>query len=206
MVLTGHELTAASSAVAVLAILGGYLGVRSANRNALRIAREERSSRRKDEFDYLKRSTYARFLEALATLAMASLEQEEVTADPHIRGETRILAFKRRANALTAARNIAAELDLLTPDLLRGLVNESIKSGSACTRKNEQTFERVVARLRVAMRYDLQGSGIPNLTELERLTHTAIAAQSSSTESEHPVATPSITSGTEIPDSSSSPI
>jgi hypothetical protein len=30
MVLTGHELTAASSAVAVLAILGGYLGVRSA--------------------------------------------------------------------------------------------------------------------------------------------------------------------------------
>src|SRR5690348_18251923 len=104
MVLTGHELTAASSAVAVLAILGGYLGVRSANRNALRIAREERSARRKDEFDYLKRSTYARFLEALTTLAMASLEQEKATDDPHNRGEARILAFKRRANALAAAR------------------------------------------------------------------------------------------------------
>jgi len=44
IVLTAHELTAASSAVAALAVLGGYLGVRLANRNALKIAREERPS------------------------------------------------------------------------------------------------------------------------------------------------------------------
>jgi hypothetical protein len=45
MILTGNELAAASSAVAAIGILGGYLGVRSANRNALQIAREERSTR-----------------------------------------------------------------------------------------------------------------------------------------------------------------
>ena len=43
MILTDHELTAASGAIAALAIVGGYLGVRSANQNALKIAREERS-------------------------------------------------------------------------------------------------------------------------------------------------------------------
>jgi hypothetical protein len=44
MILTGNELAAASGAVAAIGILGGYLGVRSANRNALQIAREERST------------------------------------------------------------------------------------------------------------------------------------------------------------------
>src|SRR6266513_1436954 len=115
MVLTVHELTAASSAVALLAILGGYLGVRSANRNALKIAREERSSRRRDELDDLRRATYAKFLVALTALAIASLEQEAIAATPQIRGEPRIKAMKKRTDALATARNIAAELDLLAP-------------------------------------------------------------------------------------------
>src|ERR1700680_3139965 len=74
MQLTGHELTAASSAVTALAIVGGYLGVRSANRNAVRIAREERSSRREGEANALMRATYARSLTALNVLAVASME------------------------------------------------------------------------------------------------------------------------------------
>jgi hypothetical protein len=76
MVLTGHELTAASSAVAFLAIVSGYFGIRSANRNALNIAREERSTRRRDELNDLRRVTYAKFLVSLDALALASVEQE----------------------------------------------------------------------------------------------------------------------------------
>ena len=72
--LTEQELAAASSAVAALAIVGGYLGVRSANRNAVEIAREERSSRRHDELDALKRITYARCVAALLALDTASLD------------------------------------------------------------------------------------------------------------------------------------
>src|SRR6266542_452431 len=75
--LTEHELAAASSAVAAIAIVGGYLGVRSANRNAIRIAEEERSSRREDEASALIRATYAKNLASLNALAVASMEFSE---------------------------------------------------------------------------------------------------------------------------------
>jgi hypothetical protein len=203
VILTGHELTAASSAVAVLAILGGYLGIRAANRNAVKIASEERSSRQRDEFKYLKRSTYARFLEALTTLAMASIEEHEITADPHIRGGPVILAIEKQENALAAVRSIAAELSLLIPEL-DGLANESIESATTCNRKDRQAFEQAVTKLRIAMHHDLEGSGIPNLQELDRLAHTAIAAPSPSAASEDSAATSSIANGetTDVPSSS----
>ena len=204
MVLTVHELTAASSAVAFLAIVGGYLGVRSANRNAVKIAREERSSRRQDELDALRRATYARFLAALTALAVAALEQEAISASPQIRGEPRIVFIKRRTDALVAARNIAAELDLLAPDLLRRLANESLRIAGTCNRKNEPAFALEVAKLRVAMRYDLEGPKIPNLKELDRIAHSAIAAPSPAAEGEKSAVMPSVSGGTEASDISNS--
>lgn len=205
MVLTVHELTAGSSAVALLAILGGYLGVRSANRNAVKIAREERSSRRRDELDALRRATYARFLVALNALAMVSLEHEAIIGTPEIRGEPRITSIKRRTDALAAARNIAAELDLLAPDLLRGLVDESLRIASTCNRKNEPVFAQEIVKLRVAMRYDLEGPEIPNLKELDRMAHRSIAALSQNARGEHSEAMPSGARGTETSDISNSP-
>ena len=88
--LTEHELTAASSAVAALAIVGGYLGVRSANRNAVKIAREERSSRRHDELDALKRVAYARCVAALLALNTASTEASALAGEAEIRLGQRI--------------------------------------------------------------------------------------------------------------------
>jgi hypothetical protein len=75
--ITDHELTVASSAVAALAIVGAYLGVRSANRNAVRIAREERSSERQTELYALKRETYAKYYGAILNYVAAKKEANE---------------------------------------------------------------------------------------------------------------------------------
>jgi hypothetical protein len=74
MHLTGHELTLISSGVAAIAIIGGYLGVRAANRNAVRIAKDERSSKREDELKALKRVVYVKMIHALNALMTACLE------------------------------------------------------------------------------------------------------------------------------------
>lgn len=174
MVLTGHELTAASSAVAFLAIVSGYFGIRSANRNALNIAREERSTRRQDELNDLRRATYAKFLVSLDALALASVEQEALLSDPKLRGE-RIVAIKRRTDALTAARNLAAELDLLASGFVITQANESLKSASICDREKESAFAEEINKLRDAMRYDLKDSKATNVIELGRIEHDKIA-------------------------------
>jgi hypothetical protein len=194
VVLTGHELTVIPSAVAMLAIIGGYIGVRSANRNALAIAREERSSRRRDEFDALKRATYARFLTALASVASAALEQEATMADPQLRGE-RIAVITKKREALAEARNIAAELDLLATDALRDLANNSLETARSCRRENAAVFTQEAARLRAAMRFDLHGAEIPNLAKVDRLTHDAIAALPPAGEADKAPAAPSVTGG-----------
>lgn len=80
MHLTGNELSIASSAVAALAIIGGYLGVSSANRNALKIAREERSSKRSDDFNELKRQVYAQYLATAWTIFNSPSEERSKIA------------------------------------------------------------------------------------------------------------------------------
>jgi hypothetical protein len=49
-------------------------------------------------------------------LASASAEQEAITSTPEIRGDARIAVIRRQTDALTTARNIAMELELLAPD------------------------------------------------------------------------------------------
>ena len=195
MNITGHELTAASSAVAALAILGGYLGVASANRNALRIAREERASRRLVEFESLKRLTYSKFLSVLAGLALASVEQEEVTASPQIRGETRISAIRKQKDSRAAADKIFAELELLAPDLLRELAGDSLELACVCTRKNRTIFTQSETRLRIAMRHDVRGSEIPRLGDLERMALSATSVPSPDRKNQSPA---SLRSGTGV--------
>jgi hypothetical protein len=169
MYLTQHELTAASSVVAALAILGGHLGVRSANRNALKIASEERSSRYQSELGALKRVTYARLLTALDSLASASQQQEKVIANEEIRGGERITAIRRREEALTTALNIIAEFELFAPDALCKIASEALQGASTCTRESSHEFTSKAARLRIAMRRDLQSIEIPSPEELDRL-------------------------------------
>jgi hypothetical protein len=194
--LSQHELTAASSVVAALAILGGYLGVRSANRNALKIAREERLSRMHNELDTLKRVTYAKFLAALSALASASQEHEAITASPEIRGDTRIAAIKKRTDALTTAQNMLAELELIAPDVLRELAADSLECARECTRKNSTSFIREAAKLRLAMRYDLQDIEA-NPRDMDPLAVGPIGTQPSNIQDEHPTAPLSTGSATD---------
>lgn len=82
MHITGDELTALPSVVAVIAIVASYTSVRSANRNALRLAREERSSRREGELDALKRTTYAKYDAALSALVRARADATKISTKP----------------------------------------------------------------------------------------------------------------------------
>ena len=178
----------------MLAIVGGYIGVRSANRNALTIAAEERSSRRQDELDALKRTTYARLLAALTSLASAALEQEAIVANTQVHGEQRISVMMKKKEALAEARNIAAELDLLATDALRDLANNSLEIARSCGRENEAVFTQATAKLRAVMRYDLHSAELPNLAMVDRSTHDAIAALPPVGEGGNAPAVPSVTS------------
>jgi hypothetical protein len=123
VILTGHELTAASSAVAVLAIIGGYLGVRSANRNAVKIAREERTSRRHDELDAQKRVIYTRCVEALFTLHTASIR---ASAIDHSEAEIR-----QSIDAALAAHDAVLQVELIAPERLWDQAAKALASASA---------------------------------------------------------------------------
>ena len=170
MNLTEHELTAASSAVAALAIVGGYLGVRSANRNAVKIAREERSSRRHDELDALKRVTYARCVAALLAVNTASIEASALQA--------REAESRQLIDAAKAAHDAVVEVELIAPDRLRDLAIEAMGSASQHTKEDTPEFAQrpiKLIKLRVAMRYDLRGADIPSPEELDRMADIAIS-------------------------------
>jgi hypothetical protein len=163
VILTGHELTAASSAVAALAIVGGYLGVSSANRNAVKIARAERSSRRRDELDALKRVTYARCVSALLELNVAS-----TLASASLPG-----APSRLIDASQAAHAAVVDMELIAPDRLRDLAFETMGSASQVTKDGTPGFVRLAIKVRKAMASDLRGLDIPSPEELDRAADTA---------------------------------
>jgi hypothetical protein len=180
MILTANELAAVSSAVAALGILGGYLGVRSANGNAVKIAREERSTRRRDELNDLKRATYARFLAALTALAAASLRLEAITA-AGLRADAPIAAAEKREAAFAAAHDIAAELDLLAPGM-HDLAADALDKAHGCTRANRSHFSARLTELRTTMRRDLPSPEAPNFKELDSAAHARIGIPDPSAE------------------------
>jgi hypothetical protein len=91
--LTSNELSAASSIVAALAIIGGYLGVRSANQNALKIAREERRSQKKEESNQLKRDIYARLTAAAMQYRLSSGNEDKQQEFVHQAADALVLIY-----------------------------------------------------------------------------------------------------------------
>jgi hypothetical protein len=166
--LTEHELTAASSAVAALAIIGGYLGVRSANRNAVHIAREERSSRRGDELTALKRVVYARCMAAINELSAAAVEEAklrnkmrsvDIPADGLKDGYESVR--KAKQNSAITATNIIAELDLLAPVALQRLTHGAFQAAFDHGRADESGALVIVGDLLSAMRDDIDSQHLP---------------------------------------------
>lgn len=192
MQLTGHELTAASSAVAALAIMGGYLGIRSANRNAVRIAKEERSSRREDEANALMRATYARSLAALNVLAVAAMEFSGPKSKMHsvdipgkeLQGEYDAALAKCSA-AEVSAHNIGAELDLIAPPMICELEAEAHDRATTCEKRTQDEFLLARSKLRIAMRCDLQGLDIPEYGKLSELAKNELTAKASLDSGQH---------------------
>lgn len=182
--LTDHELTAISSAVAALAIVGGYLGVRSANRNAVRIATVERSSRRADEFNALIRATYARSLAALNVLAVASMEFSKPKAEmlrvdipgERLREEYEVALAKCSA-AEVSAHNVGAEIDLLAPPEICQLEADAHDKATICEPDTQDNFLHARAKLRIAMRYDLRNLAIPEDGTLNQLAENEVKAK-----------------------------
>lgn len=164
MQLTGDELTASSSVVAALAIVGGYLGVRSANQNALKIAKEERSSRRSDELGALRRAIYARCIAALnaelaAYIALSEIREraaELSKPDENLSAERNDAIIAGR-QALVVARNCIAELELVAPATVSHLGQEVLAVASD-DQLRDQFTHRMIA-LQRAMRHDLDREG-----------------------------------------------
>jgi hypothetical protein len=175
--ITGNELTAASSAVAALAIVGGYLGVRSANRNALKIAREERSSKRKDELDALKRTTYAKTLAALHALATANVELVTL-AGTNVNADVQLAVTRKRAEAMQAAYDSIAELELVSSnDQLYVLAKEVLDQAAMSTRRDSIAYTFWSAKLRASLHDDLRGTEPSDREKLDRDVEIARANQ-----------------------------
>lgn len=176
MHLTGNELTAASSVVAALAIVGGYLGVRSANQNALTISREERLSRGKEELDALKRTIYTKTMSELLALADAKIS---VAIREGNRNEAYAEAVRRVSEVTRSVSGCIVELGLMTRSvILSDLANESLFEANKCTHENQEAFIREMWKLRVAMQTDLAGKEIPSAEQLNRLADNALTKRS----------------------------
>jgi hypothetical protein len=175
MHITGNELTAASSAVAALAIVGGYLGVRSANQNALKISREERSSKRKEELDALKRGVYVGVLDKLNAFADAQMESSGLSNNPSAPPQLRLEALRRQGEARQVAFRSVAELTLVTPNnLLRTLANEALHAAMNYSAESAVEFGRAMSKLQVSLRYELEGKELPSVEELNQIMDISI--------------------------------
>jgi hypothetical protein len=125
MYLTDHELTAASSVVAALAIVGGYLGIRSANRNALKLARVERAARYNDELTALKRATYAKCCAQLVAYWQALNEQDHVVRDQLAYTETRQAARNAVNQEFKALHDVVGMMNLIAQASVIKSTNEA---------------------------------------------------------------------------------
>jgi hypothetical protein len=153
MQLTAHELTAASSAVAALAIAGGYLGVRSANRTAVAIAREERFARRASDLDALKRVAYSEFLVALSKLADDQMAFD--AASRYAKGEADEI-WQRSVDSAQAANDRLAQLALVAPRSICVMAEGAFKRALKATEDDVSAVAADGEDLTIAMRADLE--------------------------------------------------
>lgn len=181
MHITGQELAAASSGVAALAIVGGYLGVRSANRNALKLAREERSAKQNNELVALKRMIYLKLLNALDALAVTNMEQKEMEAKK-VSANFRVVTAKRRIEASKVAHSCIVEVTLITDNqMIRDQAREAYQGAITCTGPESEEFTRGVVKLRTSLSNDLYGKEFSSPKELDRMIDKALAKQRPST-------------------------
>jgi hypothetical protein len=177
MPITGHELTALPSVVAAIAIIGGYVGVRSANQNTLNLAREERSSRQKDELDALKRSIYAKYDATLSMLVKATVDVSQLSSQPvseHL-SDVAIAAIQNRMDMLASAHTLLAELRFVAPDHVSNLASEAENAAGKFTMADDTAYIRSLVKLRFAMLEDLHRSKVPTAAELESFADNALA-------------------------------
>jgi hypothetical protein len=157
--LTGHELTLIPSGVAAIAIVGGYLGVRTANHNTARITREERSARQENERDEIKRSVYARYLAALTDAVDArrvpwNFGEEGTDEQKETVRNTRRAAY---GDALKAYE----ELSITAPPDVERAGNEAlqaVRNWQPFNLDSQAAFKSHLTMLRMRMREDL---GVP---------------------------------------------
>jgi hypothetical protein len=152
MRLTSNELTAASSAVAALAIVGGYLGVRSANRTAVAIAREERSARLASDLDALKRVAYSDFLVALSNLAD---DQMAFDASARYAKEESDKRWQRSVSSAQTANERLAQLALVATPPIRTMAEEAFKRALKATEDDISAVAADAEELLAVMRADL---------------------------------------------------
>jgi gas vesicle protein len=165
MHITGNELTAASSVVAALAIIGGYLGVRSANQNALKISREERSSKQKEELDSIKRTIYAKLMDDLMAVAAVSMELSSLGKDPRSATGPGLKAA-RKVNSSISQMLLVSNNELAEP-----VARKAQAAAGDCTDRSsdQHAFFRELSNLQVLLRADLAGKRISSVEELARM-------------------------------------
>jgi hypothetical protein len=152
MHLTSSELTLASSAVTVVAILGGYLGVRSANRTAIAVARSERAARRRSELDSQKRVAYSSFLAALSQLGDDQIQLEIATRKKQADREE---LWSRVVSSARVANDSLANLALVAPKSVRALANIAFRDTLKATDNDITMLAEEGEELASLMRDDL---------------------------------------------------
>jgi hypothetical protein len=153
--LTAHELSIIPSIVAVTAIAGGYLGVRSANRTSVAIARDERDARRQSELDALKRTAYSAFLAALSKLTDDQIELDIATK--HEQPEREEVWLRTTHSARVANDNLAT-LSLVAPQSICALANTAFGHALKTTQGDIGTVAEEGEALVHAMRHDLESA------------------------------------------------
>lgn len=182
MVLTGHELAIFPSLVAIVAIGGTLLGAKLtnkstlksvdlANKAAIEIAREERSSKRADELLALKRTIYGKLVADLTVLTRASIMASNVENFPLAQ---RPAVLEQKMNASVAAANSLADVYLMAPSFINTLAAAAYDAAINCTIKDSTGYIREGGKLRATMRDDLAGQEFSTTEELERMTDIAL--------------------------------
>lgn len=152
MQLTAHELMVIPSIIAVIAIAGGYLGVRSANLTAVSIARDERAARRRSEQDLLRRAAYSAFLVTLSKLIDDQIELDIATR--HKR-PNRDQIWLRATDSARVANDNLATLSLVAPIPIRTLANSAFERALKAAEQDILALAEDGEALADAMRLDL---------------------------------------------------
>ena len=153
MRLTTNEMTLISSGVAIAAIVAGYLGVRSANRTAIVIARDERSARQQSEQDALKRASYSAFL-----LTLSKLTDDQIALDIATKQDRadREELWLRAIQSAADANNHLATLRLVAPEFIYASANAAFRSALDATEGAISPLAEEGEQLTEAMRKDLE--------------------------------------------------